>query len=75
MAAQQSKRQICPPKAIRMAFHFLSKLKKSVEFRKLRPIIYSDCQNYIPRKASLKSPCPPLKKGERFSPAGAFAVN
>ena len=29
---------------------------------------YIDCQNFVPVYAILKSPCPPLKKGERFSP-------
>jgi hypothetical protein len=38
MAAQQSKRQICPPKAIRMALHF-NHQKKFIEFGKQRPIL------------------------------------
>ena len=36
------------------------------------PAIYRDDQRYVPLDVCSKSPCPPLKKGERFSPADAF---
>jgi hypothetical protein len=38
------------------------------------PGIYGVCQKYVPLDVSSKSPCPPLEKGERFSPACAFAA-